>query len=406
MTTGPTTLTIEEIRTNEAFRALEPHWNALLDRCDRQEIYLTFEWISSWWRCFGTKEKSLLLLVVRDGTEIVGIAPFMEQHGHLLGLPVRSIEFLSMAEYADSPSNCAASLDFIIPGRHDEVIGAIMEHLRGHAWDLLRLNPIPRSSSTAEALARTATREKLHFTKQVVYASAYINVGTDWQTYSSALSSRFRKSMRSMERKLQEQGEIGYREYTLNGNADEVFDEILAIEKRSWKWTVGVSINSVALGDFYRVFAQEASKKGWLRVWMMQVNGKNIAYDYIAGYHGRLASLKTSFDEHYREFSPGNLLTLREFQRFFEDGTKQISLTWGDILTKQRWGTELEDHDEIYVFNRGFYGRLLHILAMQCSLIRFQRIAVEYRNRLSRKLGLRLKSSELTRVDQIDSQSR
>ena len=109
MTNRPTTLQIEEISTPEAFQALEPYWNVLLDRCDRQEIYLTFEWISSWWLCFGSEDKSLLVLVVRDGTEIVAIAPCMEHRESLFGLPVRSIKLLSMADYPDSPSNCAAS---------------------------------------------------------------------------------------------------------------------------------------------------------------------------------------------------------------------------------------------------------------------------------------------------------
>jgi len=76
-------------------------------------------------------------------------------------------------------------------------------------------------------------------------------------------------------------------------------------------------LNSVLLNDFYRTFARNAAKRGWLRVWMMQVNGKNIAYDYLIDYQGTVASLKTSYDEAYRSYSPGNLLTLNEFQRFF-----------------------------------------------------------------------------------------
>ncbi|MBI3764878.1 MAG: GNAT family N-acetyltransferase [Ignavibacteriales bacterium] len=306
-------------------------------------------------------------------------------------------------KYADAPANCSATLDMIIGKRHAEVVSAVINHLAHHhrRWDFLRFNPLNEHSLTPSLIEREALRHGYRFNKHPVFANAYIYVTADWNHYRLQVSARARKALAAYDRKLRELGVVTYEEFRTVEEIENRFNDLLSIEQRSWKWDVGVSINSVVFRDFYQVFAEDASRKGLLRLWMLKVNDKYIAYDYSAVFKGYLVSLKTSYDEAYRKYNPGNLLTWHEFEYFINGGIKRINLLWGDVKAKERWLTELESHYEVFVFNTSVYSRFLRMLFFSLSFYRIRRIIIDYRNRIARKAGLRLTESELTRSDQV-----
>ncbi|MBI4547778.1 MAG: GNAT family N-acetyltransferase [Ignavibacteriae bacterium] len=394
-------LHVQEIRDFEQLKSLEKEWNETLDKSKLPLLYLTHEWMVSWWKCLGKNGKQLFVLVVREGNEIIGIAPFMLVKERFLGAPVKKIEFISMMKYADSPTNCAASLDFIIRDRYEQVIETIMSHLNRYRWHFIRLNPVPENSQTIKLLAQEALKHDFEYIKYPVSMNSVIDVDKSWKDYFLSLSKNFRKRLVNNEQKLQQNIAITYRCVQSYEEMKEAFSTILDIEKRSWKWNAGVSINSAAFGDFYKIFVEEASKKERISIWMMKFDEKYIAYDVTAGYKGTLETLKSSYDVAYRKYSPGHLLTLKEFEHFFQNGAQKINLLWGDFETKKRWNVRLEPHDEIFIYHKNIYAKLLYLLMITFSFYHWQKKAIELRNRVARKLHILLKSSELTRQDQL-----
>src|ERR1044071_4898076 len=69
-------ITVQTIQDIAELRRLGPAWNALLARSGSDCIFLTWEWISTWWEIFGASHR-LLVLVAREGGELRGIAPLM-----------------------------------------------------------------------------------------------------------------------------------------------------------------------------------------------------------------------------------------------------------------------------------------------------------------------------------------
>ena len=51
--------------TDAEFGALRDDWNALLCRSAADNIFLTWEWLHTWWEHFGSN-KNLLLLAIED----------------------------------------------------------------------------------------------------------------------------------------------------------------------------------------------------------------------------------------------------------------------------------------------------------------------------------------------------
>jgi CelD/BcsL family acetyltransferase involved in cellulose biosynthesis len=394
-------LTVEVIQNVEHLMALEPFWNQVLIKSGRPTVYLTYEWLSSWWKCHGNNGKTLFVLKVTDGSEILGIAPFMEVSNRFSGLPIRKIEFISMMDYANSPNNLSGSLDVIVADRHDEVFEAITSYLidRKIQWHFLRLHPISADSQLLVHLEKEARERGIPFEKKVVFSNACIHIEGEEKKNVLQQLTKHRKKFNNLEQKLKQQGEIKYVEY--NSLAEVSYEDILDIEKRSWKWNTGVSINSIVYGDFYRLFAEEASKKGWFRLWLLEINGEKIAYDYNTEFAGSVETLKGSYDMTYNKYSPGVLLTWREVEYFSNNGIKRINLLWGDIKAKQRWVPTIELHYEVFVFNDTIASRFIHFLYFKLLLYGRFRFVSDLRKRILRKLGIHSRTSELTRSDQV-----
>jgi D-aspartate ligase len=402
--TRPCELGIREVRTLEEMRSLQPVWDVLLSRADRPEVYLTFEWMLTWWKCLGGKGKDLLILVVTEGEESIGIVPLMRSRGWSCGLPARSIRFISSVQWADTPSNCPATLDVIaLPGRSVDVLNCLFRHLsdRRIPWDIIHLTPIPQSSPTTASLVELARQHGYPVSQSTVFKNSYLQIATGWEEYYSSLSSHFRKRLLCQEHKLEALGKFRLDVFSEPAVVERALKDIMEIEKHSWKWDSGVSLNSAALNYFYHEFAREASKKGWLSLWVMSAGNRKIAYDYLVNYEGQVEVLKGSFDEEFRRYSPGILLTLKEFDTYLHGKVRRIGLLWGDDLSKRRWGCESEPHHELWVCNNTLYGRTLHILVRYLRISWVQKLVVSLWRRLARKLNIRLRNSELTRLDQL-----
>lgn len=396
-------ITVEEISSSDEFYALMPIWDDLLAQSVRHEIYMTHEWMSTWWRCFQDAGRQLLILLIREETTLIGIAPLMLTHTHPFGLRVRKVEFLSTMRFADSPMNCAATLDFIaLPDRSVEVLRAVLTYLHGREsdWDILRFHPVPESSATSALIPALAEEFSYTSYRTVINENAYIYTGVPWEKYRRSLSRNFKKQLRMQERKLAEFGQIGYEIISTSDEVNRAFGEIMEIERQSWKWNVGVSINSIAYRNFYQEFAKLAGKKGWLNLWLMHLSGKNISYEYAVNCNGQVELLKGSFDHRYRQYSPGNHLALKEYETYF-GSTRRIGLLWGETDGKKRWHPILEPHMEIFVFNKTVYTRTLGFCVKRLHICVGYRFLIDIWHRFARKLHLRLRCSELTREDQL-----
>src|SRR2546423_14320187 len=67
-------LIIQTIETTEQFLQLREEWNALLHVSTSNCVFLTHEWMWSWWKHLA-EGRRLAILTPRDGQELAGILP-------------------------------------------------------------------------------------------------------------------------------------------------------------------------------------------------------------------------------------------------------------------------------------------------------------------------------------------
>src|SRR3990170_7916708 len=83
-------LRITEINDTKRFFELKNEWNKVLEKSKDNNVFLTWEFLFTFWNHFGSGKK-LRILVIEDKKEIIAIAPLRQSRysfGPLLGYNV------------------------------------------------------------------------------------------------------------------------------------------------------------------------------------------------------------------------------------------------------------------------------------------------------------------------------
>ena len=93
--------------------ALENEWNSLYAKSGSSNIYLSWDWLTSWWEVYG-KQRKLMVLLARDQNELIGVVPLLLRNFKYFGtISVRRIEFLSTGELV-SETVCPAFMSMLL----------------------------------------------------------------------------------------------------------------------------------------------------------------------------------------------------------------------------------------------------------------------------------------------------
>jgi len=70
-------LRTEVVTTETGLEELKGAWSHLLSDVPGVPVFLTWEWVSAWWRHYGQGNSLYVLAVRESGGRLVGLAPWM-----------------------------------------------------------------------------------------------------------------------------------------------------------------------------------------------------------------------------------------------------------------------------------------------------------------------------------------
>ncbi len=294
---------IEVIDTYSDFLLLEGIWNRLLAESQSEHACLTFEWFKAWWPAFGTRRQLFILLVKNESEQIRAIAPLMLYRDTYFGLPVKKLSFI----YNDTSSR----MDFIISEGREQILGLILDFIkeRKKMWDIAEFKNIAQDSPNFEILLSTLQRQCKLFLKKKSLISFYIPFDTDWKSYLSERSKRFRKNVNYFTNKVRKTKEAKIEKHENSPVSNEILKIICDVSRRSWKARYNREMaHTPAQRVFFELLNQAAGKNGWQDLWLFTLNDKAIAFEYILRYKDKVYPLRSDFDERYRSMAVGTQL--------------------------------------------------------------------------------------------------
>lgn len=179
---------------------------------------------------------------------------------------------------------------------------------------------------------RLSVRYRLQEGPQTVRHAASLEGGLEG--FLSRRSAQFRSRLRRTRKKAERE------RFVLvdvdEGDPEQLYERILAVEERSWKGRREVGITTGSMCEFYRLMVARLVP-GRLRLSFVQRDGQDVAY-VLGGVLGKTyRGLQFSFDEEYRDFALGNVAQLHTIERLSREGVELYDLG-SDIAYKRRWG--------------------------------------------------------------------
>lgn len=348
--TGPSVLDVVEVGTLEGLEAIQEAWAGLIDRTRSDNLFLTFEWMSSWWKTHG-EGRRLLILVVRDEGEVVGIVPWWMGLQKYTGL--RFIRFLGTG-----PSD---RLDFLIRGDATAVLEHALQYLeeRRIRWDFIDLQEIPGESPHRQPLQDVLSRRG-EVLDVPLSQSPYLNIESDWETFfARRFPGKSRRRFRIRRKKLQE-SPCSIHHYTRLKAGAPLLERIAGLKQS--KTYRGRTRYGLLAEPQRRAFLESLlprfAARGWLRVATIELSDQLVCYILGFEYAGKYHEYFRGFDPEYSHLSPGRILLEETLERCFKQRLKSVEFLRGEESWKLEWTDKARENRRIVAFRRGARGWL------------------------------------------------
>jgi glycosyltransferase involved in cell wall biosynthesis/CelD/BcsL family acetyltransferase involved in cellulose biosynthesis len=306
--------------------AAREHWQALAERCPN--VFSTWEWADAWWGRVGAGEP-LVTLARRGGADG---EPFALLPLYLAWeRPARVVRLIGQGP-ADRLGPVCAPED-----RADAMAAmarAVAEFADG--YDLFLAERIAADQDWRAALgAERLRREELPL----------LRFDGGFEQFLESRSKNFRQQVRKRERRLAREFDLSFR---LAGDPARLGDDLSTlIRLHRERWAGAADAFTGPREEFHRDFAARALERGWLRLWLLELDGEPRAAWYGFRYGGADSSYQIGRDPAFDRSSLGFVLQVHSIRDCLDSGIGVYSHLVGDEEYKDRLANDAEQVDTL-----------------------------------------------------------
>jgi CelD/BcsL family acetyltransferase involved in cellulose biosynthesis len=329
-------LQVTEISDVDQFFELETEWKQLVDKSKNDNIFLTWEYLSTYYKYFGNG-KQLRLLVIKDNGKFVAIAPLRQSHYNLGVFGYTVIE--PLGEGADYTG-------LILTERQPECFWHFINFLtQKNDWDFINLFNIPGTSPIPKFLTPRASRSP-KIDVSIGKKCPFISVSGSFQGFMQSLDTNFRKDLRRCQRNLEnDYGKIELKKQDAFSTVDDAMDRFVALHQERWCSKVGKGIfETKQILEFHKKIANKFAENGWLALYFLTVKDVPISAQYCLEYKNKIFYALSGFSKEYSKYSPGNILTLKIIEECFKKQVSEFDFMKGEEAYKFNWTKEYRNN--------------------------------------------------------------
>lgn len=345
---------VEVIDTLEGFERLEPEWAELIAASDSESVFLTWDWLNAWWRLFS-EGRRLWLLTVRTGGRLAGLAPLSSASGGSF------IPGLTVAEFLGTGSVGSEYLDLITRrGFESSVSEALAHWLARTNRVVLCLRGIARQGSQAERFARRLQARGWTVDMSPDGVCPYLRLaGRSWDDVLASFGPKHRKNVRRGIRNLSHAFDMSFKEATSDSERATALDALINLHNARWHDRGGsTALHSSSLRAFHRDVTRRLQARGWLRLFVLRLNGAAAACLYGIHYGRTFFFYQSGFDERLARYSPGLVTLALSIERAVRDGAEEFDLLHGDEDYKRHWTSTTHELMRLEVYPPGVRAQL------------------------------------------------
>lgn len=345
----------ELVQDTSVFSTLHGEWNELLANSESDCVFLTWEWLHTWWKHLAGNRRLSLIAVRQDG-QLIGIAPLAARPAD----PRRPMPFASL-EFLGSGTAGSDYLDIIVRrGREDEALQAIAEALReiNQPLELNQLQSQSRAARLAERVCALGWKQRQAKTNVCPFIPLS---NRSWDEYLASLGSEHRYNFQRKNKKLAREGEVVFERAQTPEQCGEMFELLVSLHHKRWasRDEASDAFHTAAHLAFHREFSQLALCRGWLRLYVLRVAGAALSALYGFRYGPKFYFFQSGFDPAQARLSLGLLTMGLAIRGALEEGAAEYDLLHGAEEYKFHWASDSRDLFRLELFPSGLRGLLL-----------------------------------------------
>ena len=276
---------------------IDRRWNELVGQsCENPFMLSSFVWQLM----KDSHSDDALIPIFLCKNKIIGIVPLIAKKT----LGVRSVKFINKSYVTP---------DLIVDNQYREIfIAQMLDFLFKNLNCKFVEFHLPIESPNLQIIREKCKFKGINFQLSPEMGHRVLPIKCSWNEYESMWGRNFRRQFNRAEKKMDQAGKWQVR--CVDGDQETTaVDKILDVEKRSWKQTWRVQKGDDVDVDLLTFI--ESSKRAttiepafkW-RVWLLELNCQTIAYYLVLQYKGVAYFTKTSYDQKYKMFCPGQCL--------------------------------------------------------------------------------------------------
>lgn len=337
---------VERLETPEALEPIRDEWNDLLRTSWSDCLFLTWEWLHTWWK-HSAHDRELAVHTVRYGRDLLGVAPFMVGSSRSCpGVDVRAAQFLGSGNVGSD------YLDLIVrPARRAQTIAALAEALAG-ARRVVDLTQLRLGVSSARELADRLERRGWRSLRARTAICPYIALeGHTFESYLETLGPSHRYNFRRRLRQLHRGFEVRLQRVETEAERREAIEVLMGLHHGRFSTRGGSdAFHTPALIAFHRELSEVALRRGWLRLFVLRLDGRPAAALYGFRYGTRFLFYQAGFDAAFAKHSVGLVTMGLAIQAAIEEGVREYDLLHGDEQYKSLWARSTHELERIELF--------------------------------------------------------
>lgn len=348
-----------EMYSGPRLAALVHEWRAITSSHYYAEPFYQPEWFQAYATSF-LGASSLSAITTCRGKSLIGVLPVTYTRNFLGRIPAHTLRSLS---------GIHSSRFDLIHSQHDRDL--VAEHtwhvMRDKLqWDVVEALDVPDDGAFHRIMRLAVddgftvglwpTRKMpiMHISHHAPTTFALCPNGS--KVYRTRLDSKYRR--------LKKRGDLRLRAIT--SQEHDTIQSFFSLEADGWKGRSGSAISrSPHTTNFYQQIAQEASSRGYLRSYSLELNGKPISMHFGLFMNNSYFAPKIAYDESFATHSPGQLLVKLVIEDLSKNGASRYEFLGPRAPWKKVWTRDIRHHYTCYIFRPSRKGRALHSLGFK-----------------------------------------
>jgi CelD/BcsL family acetyltransferase involved in cellulose biosynthesis len=329
-------ITTEVVTEVGAFRDLRQEWSELLKASASDCLFLTWEWMFTWWQHLAGTRTLHIILVRREGL-LIALAPLALGPSRLLpSMPFTMLEFIASCSVGSD------YLDIIVRREHEEHAVRAMADCLAKANDVVEFVRVEKASFLMVSLVLQLRQRGWQSISQSTNYCPFIDLtNLTWESYLEGLRRSHRHDIQKRLKRLNKEFVVEIQLAQTESQRQSAMANLLRLHMDRWSKEGGsTAFNSPELVSFHGAVSRLFLERGWLRLYTLLLNGIPAGGLYVFNYNGVCYYYQAAFNTDYGKYSVGLLLLALCIKSAIEEGAREFDLLHDDEEYKYLWARE------------------------------------------------------------------